>query len=47
MKEETRKLYFAEGKALCFPKSTTNSKNGSEVRKDKETLSVTLGFALQ
>lgn len=47
MKEETRRLYFSEGKALCFPKSTTNNKNGSEVGKDKETLSVTLGFALQ
>lgn len=47
MKEETRRLYFSEGMALCFPKSTTNNKNGSEVGKDKETLSVTLGFALQ
>lgn len=47
MKEKSRELYFSKGKPLCFPKSATNNKNGSEVGKDKESLSVTLGFSLQ
>lgn len=47
MKEKTRESYFSKGKGLCSPKSTTNNKNGCETGKDKESLSVTLGFSLQ
>lgn len=47
MKVKTEELYFYKGKPLCFPKSSTNNKNGSEVGKDKESLSVSLGFSLQ
>lgn len=38
MKEKSRELYFSKGKPLCFPKSATNNKNGSEVGKDNRFL---------